>query len=220
MFSRYAFYMSQEELVRTFKIKHDQLAVLNPNYNAGYGDIAPIVIAGTNRERTLVPAKWDTTPFHEIGEKCCILVSDLNKKPGLQKSFQRRRCILTLNGYFEWKKLNENLSIPFYLRMLSQDILGVAGLYDKIVDEGGNASYSFVPFETKSNEIVQPLSDTMPAILDRDDIVAWLDPLISDVAMLGEMVRPIEMLDMASYRVSTEINEREASGRGLIQPIV
>lgn len=220
MFSRYVFYTDFNDLSNGFDVKKRETSEFKANYNIGYGDDGYIVIAGQNREQTIIQAKWDATPFSELSGKKSVLVTDFDKKPELSKSFQRKRCIILLNGYFEWKRLNDNLSIPFYLRLLSRDILGVAGLYERFVDEDGVTTTGFIPFETASNEVVQPLSETMPAILSKRDYNNWLDPLISDVELLTNMIKPIEMLDMASYRVTSAVNDRNANGKELIQPVV
>jgi putative SOS response-associated peptidase YedK len=220
MFSRYVFYTGFEGLEHNFNLKQKDVSEVNPNYNIGYGDSGYIIYAGQYREHTLAEAKWDASPFSELSAQRTILVTDLEKKPELTKCFQRKRCIILLNGYFEWKHLNENLNIPFYLRLLSRDLFGVAGLYDRFVNEKGETVTGFIPFETASNEVVQPLSETMPAILAKRDYASWLDPLTSDTESLTEMIRPLEMLDMASYRVTGMINDKNATGKELIQPVV
>lgn len=220
MFSRYVFYTGFDDLGQKFNVKKLEVSEFHANYNIGYGDVGHIIIAGQNREHTLTEATWDASPFSELSEQGTVLLTDLDKKPELSKYFQRKRCIILLNGYYEWKRLNENLKIPFYLRLLSRDLFGVAGLYDRYIDDQGNAVTAFIPFETASNEVVQPLSDTMPAILSKKDYTGWLDPLTNDLDALTEMIRPIEMLDMASYRVTNKINDENASGKELIQPVV
>jgi putative SOS response-associated peptidase YedK len=220
MFSRYVFYTGLEDLEQKFNVKKFDIPDFQANYNIGYGNVGHIIIAGQNREHTLTEATWDATPFSELSVQRTVLLTDLDKKPVLTKCFQRKRCIILLNGYYEWKHLNENLNIPFYLRLLSRDLFGVAGLFDRYVDDKGNTVTAFVPFETASNEVVQPLSDTMPAILSKKNHVRWLDPLTNDTEVLTEMIRPIEMLDMASYRVTNKINDKDSRGKELIQPVV
>jgi putative SOS response-associated peptidase YedK len=125
-----------------------------------------------------------------------------------------------MNGFFEWKVLSDSLKLPFYFRTLQRDMFGVAGLYSMLEDEGGKRHYACTTLEVSSNELLEPLSATMPAILDDSDIEQWLNPLQSDVAVVEKLLKPCKTNSMASFRVDNTVNSTEAEGDELIKPVV
>ena len=48
--------------------------------------------------------------------------------------------------------------------------------------------------------------DRMPVILDRDNYDVWLDPAMSDVSEVSELLKPFDARLMRCYPVSTRIN--------------
>lgn len=217
MINRYTIYSPKAEIEKLFKIEFNQITENNPHYNAGPGGTFPIIIAGKNRERTLVKAIWSSDSFVISSAKTSILKEDFIKNVPLQKTFQRKRCLILMNGYFDWKKITENIQLAFYFRLLNTDLFVVAGLYES---ENELATLNFLPIETESNEIVEPLSTNMPAIIDFSDIDTWLDPLSNDTDELFEMIKPLKTSEMSSYRVALKREDRESNSKEVIQPLV
>ena len=217
MLNRYTIFSPKAEIEKLFNIESNQVTENNPQYNAGPGGSLPIIIAGKNRERTLVKAIWSNNPFAIDSDKTSLLKDDFIKNVPLQKTFQRKRCLILMNGYFDWKTITENIQLAFYFRLLNTDIFVVAGLYES---ENELAPLNFLPLETQSNEIVEPLSANMPAIIDYSDIDTWLDPLSSDTDELFEMIKPLKTSEMSSYRVALKRQDRESNSIEVIQPLV
>lgn len=216
MFKRYTIYTNSDQLVSTFKVNLNELDTLTPNYNAGPGGMMPILVSGLNRERVLVSASWNTEVFNLAKTQSSLLSAQIQKSPELTKVFQRKRCLILMNGYYDWKKITESLQVPFYFRILSQDVFAVAGIYEN--DASG--SYSFIPIETRANEIVEPLSETMPAIISGDMFDKWLDPLFPTPEKLHDLLVPHKTIEMSSYRVNLKLTDVESNSKDLIQPVV
>jgi putative SOS response-associated peptidase YedK len=217
MLNRYTIYSDKVEIEKLFGIELNLIAENSPRYNAGPGSIVPVIIAGKNRERTLVGAKWSSGPFAIGSTKTSILKEDFVKNVSLQKTFQRKRCLILMNGYFDWKKITETIQLAFYFRLLNTDLFVVAGLYE---NESDLKAINFLPIETESNEIVEPLSASMPAIIDFSDIDMWLDPLSNDAEGLIDMIKPLKTSEMSSYRVALKNEDRESNTKEVIQPLV
>jgi putative SOS response-associated peptidase YedK len=176
----------------------------------------PIIISGLNREQLLVNASWDATAFNQPANHSSLSSASIKKSPDLLKLFQRKRCIIPMNGYYDWKKITESIHIPFYFRILNQDVFGVAGIFEILEDE----SYVFLPIETRANEIVEPLSETMPAILSKELIDKWLDPLFPNSDKLHDFLMPHKTIEMSSYRVTLQDTDTKSNSKELIQPVV
>ncbi|MCH8495465.1 MAG: SOS response-associated peptidase [Balneolales bacterium] len=216
MFSRYTFFSSVDDLVDLFGVDKNEIKGFAPVYNAGYGSKMPIIIAGHARETTLVLADWGGIPASDP----VISLSNLDKKPEQRKLLQRRRCIIPANGYFEWKRISDSIAIPFYMRMLARPIIGFAGVYDTLESSDGTLEYSFSVIETHANELVEPLSATMPAILEEETMLTWIDPLHPDIESLRSGIRPAKTSHMASFRVQNDVNDSEINKPSLIEPLL
>ena len=59
---------------------------------------------------------------------------------------------------------------------------------------------------TEANELLRPIHDRMPVILDRKDYDLWLDPAVQKIEPLQHMLRPYQSEAMISYPVSTVVN--------------
>jgi putative SOS response-associated peptidase YedK len=218
MFSRYALHSNIDEIKDLFK------AVAKfefpTSYNIGVGSEVPIVISGHARETTVVMATWDSTFAGVSAKTSAIDMKTINKSKELRKAFQRKRCIIPINGYYEWKKLSEKITIPFYLRMINTDILGVAGIYSTQTDPDGNTKFEFTVILVSANELVEPLNETMPALLPEGMFDQWLDPLQTDVELLEKALKPAPTSDMASFRISNKVDDVEANSPELIHPVM
>lgn len=216
MFKRYVLFSNPDSFVKGFDVVKTESINGLPNYNVCSGTKMPIIVSGLNRDHHLVSAKWDSSVFGIAAKQTSLTSAAIKKSPELVKVFQRKRCIIPMNGYFDWKKITESIQIPFYFRILNRDVFGVAGLYEK-ADDG---SYSFTPIETRANEIVEPLSETMPAIVAEELLDKWLDPLYPNPDQLHEFLTPHKTIEMSSYRVKLNESDTTSNSKELIQPII
>ncbi len=54
--------------------------------------------------------------------------------------------------------------------------------------------------------MTSPVHDRMPVILDPDSYDLWLDPTMSNVSEVSELLKPCDARIMRCYPVSTRIN--------------
>lgn len=216
MFKRYVLFSNSDSFNKSFDVIQSDSINGMPNYNAGPGSSMPIIVSGLNRDHHLVNAKWDGSLFGLSSTQTSLTTASIRKSPDLVKVFQRKRCIIPMNGYYDWKKITESIQIPFYFRILNRDVFGVAGIYD--TDTQG--LYCFTPIETRANEIVEPLSETMPAIISNDLLDKWLDPLFPNPDQLHDLLTPHKTIDMSSYRVTLKESDITSNSKDLIQPVV
>lgn len=217
MFRRFSLYSSPISVARDFNAETSHADRFSESYNVGPTDSALILYAGKNRERTLSVAKWTDSIVDSVPPRTSLTRDDIVRNPEYLKLFQRKRCLVVMNGYYDWKMISPALGIPFYFRLLDQKCFAVAGLFQS---DRSTGEFVFTPIQTVANEIVEPLSTMMPAILSHDDFDIWLDPLVNDNEKLLDMLKPYSTIDMASYRVNLKESDREANDSSLIQPII
>lgn len=204
------------------------LAEIEARYNVAPTQAAPVVRAtaasdGSSRHRgdvtgrTLGMLRWGLVPSWakdiKIGNSLVNARAEgIEAKPSFRSAFKRRRCIVPVSGFYEWKRLDEKRKQPYYITSAADDEpLAFAGLWEwwkppEGSDTGTEPIESFTIITTTPNEMMAALHDRMPVILHPADFAAWLDPANSDSASLLSLLRPYPSELMRCWPVSTRVN--------------
>ncbi len=76
----------------------------------------------------LIPA-WAKSPA--IGTKLLNARSEtLDQKPSFRDAFQKRRCLILANGFFEWQKLDDGEKQPYFFTADQAPLFAFAGLWE------------------------------------------------------------------------------------------
>jgi len=59
---------------------------------------------------------------------------------------------------------------------------------------------------TTPNAVTSAIHDPMPVILDPESYDLWLDPGMTDVQVVSELLKPYDARSMRSYPVSSRVN--------------
>lgn len=100
----------------------------------------------------------------------------LLEKPAFAESFSRRRCLLPVEGFFEWKH-EAGKKIPYYIYIPGNPVISLAAIYDRWQGETGDPIYSFSIVTTSANSLMAEIHNRrkrMPVIVNRDDEDEWL----------------------------------------------
>lgn len=128
----------------------------------------------------------------------------------------RGRCAIPADGFYEWQKPFKQ---PFFFKLHGDEPFVFAGLCDAWEKPDGSILKTFTVITTSPNELVAQIHDRMPAILDRKDLAAWLDPetLIADAMA---MLKPFPAAAMESHPVRPLVNSVKNDGPQLVEPII
>jgi len=154
---------------------------LEPRYNIAPTQEAPIV-RNEAGGRTLSLARWGLVPYWaeaaSIGNRLINARSETaDAKPAYRQALRRRRCLVPASGFYEWKKVGRARH-PFYFRPPNGGLLAIAGLWERWHD-GPLSLETFTLLTTDANQILAPIHDRMPVILDRRAFEPWLDPEVT-----------------------------------------
>jgi putative SOS response-associated peptidase YedK len=94
-----------------------------------------------------------------------------------------------------------------------------AGLCDAWERSDGSVLKTFTVITTSPNSLVAQFHDRMPAILEREEIDAWLDPDTLIGTVLG-LLKPYPADAMEAHPVRTLVNSVKNNDARLIEPIV
>lgn len=125
--------------------------------------------------------------------------------PAFRDPMNLRRCIVPADGFYEWQRKG-NAKQPFCFEVNDGELFAFAGLWDRWKDPSGQWMKSCSILTTTPNAVTSAVHDRMPVILDRDSYDLWLDPGMTDVKVVSEMLKPYDAQLMRSYPVSARVN--------------
>ncbi len=126
-------------------------------------------------------------------------------KPAFRDPLKFRRCLIPADGFYEWKRTATNKQ-PFCFEVNEGELFAFAGLWDGWKDASGNWIKTCSILTTTPNAITSAIHDRMPVIIDRDKYDLWLDPGMTNVQVVSELLKPYDAQMMRSYPISSRIN--------------
>lgn len=193
---------------------------LAPRFNIAPGQ--PILVLANDGGRRadfflwgLIPS-WAKEPG--IGRRLINARAEtLAVKPAFRAAYRYRRCLVFADGFFEWR-LAGGRKIPYFVRLKSRRPFAFAGLWEMWHAPDGSVVYSAAIVTTQPNEVLTPLHDRMPVILEPQALALWLDPAPQSPTRLQPLLRPYPAGEMEVYPVSTLVNHPENEGPQVIRP--
>jgi putative SOS response-associated peptidase YedK len=179
MCGRYKLTASVQELAAMLEAGIDpRLEKLPRRYNVAPTDVMPIVRVVDGR-RLLMPARWGLVPFWakdlKIGSSMINARSEtLFEKPAFRESLQKRRCLVVVDGFYEWAPLGGR-KVPRLIAFDDGRPFTLAGLWARWKGEPGEVE-TFTIVTTAANEVLSRVHDRMPVLIEDRDREEWLDP--------------------------------------------
>lgn len=157
---------------------------------------API-IRNLDGQRVTDLARWGLIPSWSKDDKIAqhtfnARAETLAEKPSFRAAFKRRRCIVPVSAFYEWRAIPGEKKKQ-KLRFSSPDgnPLAIAGLWEHWMrPETGEMIDTYTVITTKANEFMAPIHDRMPVILGKTDWAAWLEPTVDNRLLLESMLQP------------------------------
>jgi putative SOS response-associated peptidase YedK len=130
------------------------------------------------------------------------------EKPSFRGSIVSKRCLLPVNGFFEWREVNK-VKYPYFIKLRGPDIFSLGCICDSWTDrQTGEVRDTFSIITTPANpmmEKIHNLKKRMPLIIGRDDEAAWVDPDLG-AAGIKRLIKPFHEGGMQAYTVSRFLN--------------
>lgn len=165
----------------------------------------------------LVPS-WAKDP--SIGNRLINARGEtLAEKPAFRGAYKYKRCLIPADGFFEWKAgQGTKTKTPYVIRMKGRQPFAFAGLWDEWHSPDGSELFSCTIITTAPNDLMAPIHNRMPVILQRQDYGPWLDPAPRPAASLNHLIRPFPAELLEAYPVSTLVNSPANDSPECIQP--
>ena len=214
---------SEKELEARFKATFysEDLEKYNPlpNFNVAPTHVMPVI---TNEDpEHFRPLRWGLIPFWAKDLRVGYKMINARKETVLEKSafksaMQKRRCIVPMDGYYEWKKMGKQKQ-PFRITVKNQEIFSVAGLWAKWKSPEGVVYESYTLLTQAPSPAIAHIHDRMPAILSPDQEMSWLDVDMPAQDAL-DILNPPPDESLHAYEVSSRVGKVTENDADLISP--
>jgi putative SOS response-associated peptidase YedK len=216
---------AQPEQIRSeFKVGRKNPDIYQPKYNIAPAQTIQVVFE-PEKERIVTGLKWGLVPAwakdSDIGNRMINARAEtLTEKPSFREAFKKRRCIIPASGFYEWQKKGSAAKQPFYFYLPEKEVFGFAGLWEEWINkETGDVLETCIIITTEANEVLKPVHDRMPVILQAADYDEWLDSRENNTEKLQRLLAPYPAKDMSSHAVSRSVNIPDADSPELIEPL-
>lgn len=125
------------------------------------------------------------------------------EKPMFRDAFDKRRCLILADGFYEWKGQRGSKQ-PYRITRSDDQPFAFAGLWGSWADPNGGVRQTVTIITTDANAVVERIHDRMPVILEQDDEATWLET--DDEAELQGVLDPYTPDDLRAYSVSKAVN--------------
>lgn len=224
MCGRYALFSPKTDIENHFQATFKDNNNYTPSWNISPGTSNPTALLGKARVPGLTHMRWGLVPEFAKDTKISFNMFNarsetIDEKPSFSKPFRRKRCLIPANGFYEWKNIEgSKIKIPFYIKLIHNELFAFAGIYESWVTETGEYLYSYSIITTEANALLEPLHERMPVILEPEQYASWVDPLNSDMNLLKSYFKPYPMQKMRLFRVNEMVNKSSINTPDLIEP--
>lgn len=233
MCGRYVTTSPPDQIARYFDAAPPETS-LPANYNTAPTNEVYAVVEGADGVRRLEVFHWGLVPVWakdmKIASKLINARSEgIATKPAFRSAFKRKRCLIPMDGFYEWKVTpglvgpkGKPAKQPMFIHRLDGEPLAVAGLWEAWKDPAepdGPWLHSCSVITTAANQTMAPVHDRMPVLLAPSAWGKWLDRQTDDLAGLEELLVPAPNHLLTMHPVSTAVNNVRNRGPELIDPV-
>lgn len=192
-------------------------------FNVAPTDEALVVVQREER-RAITAYHWGLIPHWateaKVGSRMFNARAEtLTASPAFSRAFQRRRCLVPVESFYEWKR-EGTIRQPYRVTRSDGRPLVLAGLWAGWHDPATDAvRRTFTIITSAPNEALADLHDRMPVILPDDGWDRWLSPSIPNRGELVGLLEPNEAVGLSIYPVRRLVNDVRQDGPELIVPL-
>ena len=195
---------------------------LTPRYNVAPSQSVGVIRVTHAGHREFVALRWGLVPAWSPEPRTAYSTFNARAetvadKPTYRHAFRRRRCLIPADGFYEWRTVGKRKQ-PYCIAPTDGEPFAFAGLWERW-ERDGTVVESCTIVVTTANATIAPLHDRMPVILARADEARWLDPALTDPAILQPLLVPCAPERLRVWPVGTAVNRPSSEGPDLMTPL-
>ena len=198
-------------------------AALRPRFNVAPTDPLAVIVPEPAGRR-LTAHRWGLLPPRDAAAARTrsplinARAETIALNPLFRAAFERRRCLVPVDGFYEWERLADRRQ-PYFIHRADGRPLTLAGIWApwrEAPDGGLIGTCSIVT--TVPDPVVGRLHDRMPVLLAAEAWAAWLDPA-TDGRALQRLLRPSSGVVLQAHAVRPLVNNVRNDGPALLEPV-
>ena len=205
MCGRFQLTASPEEIAEHFQLS--RLPKYQPSYNIAPARKILCIVQLEDKSLKAVNLFWGLVPswskdtknsHHLINARA----ETIREKPSFRAAFQKRRCLIVSQGFYEWQKI-ESGKQAFHIHRQDHKLFAFAGLWEHWQQER-ETLYSCTIITMEAADLMQPIHDRMPVIISPKHYHQWLDKA-EDENQAYNLIGSVVYSDMEASPVSDSI---------------
>jgi len=191
-----------------------------PRFNVAPTD--PVLAIRLNKEGAREPGRlrWGLIPHYADPDEFDRLLINARAEtvaetPAFRDALRGGfRCLIVADGFYEWRA-TETGKQPIWLSRPDRSLFAFAGLWARAKREDGSQVHSCAIVTCPPSQVVEPIHDRMPVILDPDAEAGWMEPDAPEGDLM-DMLVPTN--DLETTEVSEAVNSVREDGPHLLEP--
>jgi putative SOS response-associated peptidase YedK len=179
-----------------------------PDYNIGPGR-ETLSIASKGESKPVVRMMhWGLRTPQNFHINARIETADTS--PRFRESWHERRCLLPVNGFYEWYQ-DGITKQPYYIYPMDRSLHCFAGIWFPSTNAGG--THACVVLTRSAQESIHHIHDRMPVILRSEQHNDWLNNRLAKCDMLTSS----SDIELGMHPVSRRVNSVQNKDSRLIE---
>lgn len=187
MCGRFTQHLSWQEIVDLYNITRDVPALnIRARYNFAPTQDGAACRLDDGGDREIVKLRWGLVPFWAKDEKIAYKTINARAetvadKPAFRAAFRARRCLIPVNGWYEWKKHGTDKQ-PYLITR--DEPFSFAGLWERW-NKGDEPVETYTIVTTAAADEISDLHGRMPVVVPTNRYGTWLAPDTDKDDLLG-----------------------------------
>ncbi|MFC7046239.1 SOS response-associated peptidase [Halobacteriaceae archaeon GCM10025711] len=190
-----------------------------PRYNVAPGD--DVAVIRNDAPAVIDELEWGLIPHwvedpDDWSKPINARGETVAEKPSFRDAFDRRRCLVLADGFYEWQERPRGPKQPYRVVLGEDDPFAMAGLWEEW-SSNDDVRRTVTIVTTDANDLMAPIHDRMPVVLAPDEEDRWL--AADDPGELQGLLDPYDGEDMHAHPVSTAVNDPSNDRPGVVEPV-
>lgn len=184
---------------------------LPENYNVSPTQKTYVIKGDDSNTPMLSVLNWGFTAAWDAKRKLANARSEsILEKKSFRDSYLQRRCLVPMNGYYEWYRIEEKPKQAYFIYSKKIKLLPVAGIF--LNDE-------MTILTQAANSKLEKIHDRMPVLVPPKNWSRWLNQSVTDPEQIMDLT-PLAPEDyLHAYPVADQVNNSRSQGKELTNPI-
>ena len=181
-----------------------------PSYNVAPQSVQPILrLNRDSGSRECALLRWGLVPFWARDAKFAYTTinaraEEAATKPAYREALKKRRCLVPADAFYEWQRIDKKTKHPYAFALRGAEPFAMAGLWERWQPKEGEVLETFTILTTDPNDLMEPVHNRMPVILEPRNYERWLAPGDATRPPV-DLLRPFPAEKMTAWPVSSRV---------------